>query len=79
MSHVPFKLAANNVNQYHKDVTSKMLTCSTCPCANHKTHVQFICHCSASLARESLVYSYGRSISGFAARLTYEEVAKLSG
>ncbi|KAH7546841.1 hypothetical protein FEM48_Zijuj01G0243700 [Ziziphus jujuba var. spinosa] len=33
---------------------------------------------SASSARESLVYSYGRSINGFAARLSDKEVEKLS-
>ncbi|XP_048320426.2 cucumisin-like [Ziziphus jujuba] len=33
---------------------------------------------SASSARESLVYSYGRSINGFAAKLTDKEVEKLS-
>ncbi|KAF3448470.1 hypothetical protein FNV43_RR09183 [Rhamnella rubrinervis] len=33
---------------------------------------------STSLARDSLVHSYGRSINGFAAKLTDEEVAKLS-
>ncbi|CAN0841540.1 unnamed protein product [Linum grandiflorum] len=33
---------------------------------------------SASLAKESLVYSYGRSFNGFAAKLSPQEVAKFS-
>lgn len=35
--------------------------------------------CSTVAAKESLVYSYGRSFSGFAAKLSDEEVARLSG
>jgi hypothetical protein len=31
------------------------------------------------LAKESLIYSYGKSFNGFAAKLTDEEVAKFSG
>ncbi|KAB5564446.1 hypothetical protein DKX38_004500 [Salix brachista] len=35
--------------------------------------------CSSESAIKSLVYSYGRSFNGFAARLSDEEVEKLSG
>lgn len=37
------------------------------------------CNCSTLLAKESLIYSYGRSFNGFAAKLTDGEVAKFSG
>ena len=36
-------------------------------------------NCSALSAKESLIYSYGRSFNGFAAKLTDEEVTKFSG
>lgn len=35
--------------------------------------------CSTLAAKESLVYSYGRCFNGFAAKLSDEEVARLSG
>lgn len=38
-----------------------------------------LCNCSASVAKESLVYSYGRSFNGFAAKLTSEEATRISG
>lgn len=34
---------------------------------------------SASAAKHSLVHSYGRSFNGFAAKLTAEEAARVSG
>ena len=34
---------------------------------------------SASAAKESLIYSYGRSFNGFAAKLSDGEVERLSG
>lgn len=34
---------------------------------------------SASAAKESLIYSYGRSFNGFAAKLSDEVVVRLSG
>jgi hypothetical protein len=35
--------------------------------------------CSTEAAEESLIYSYGRSFHGFAAKLSDEEVARFSG
>lgn len=35
--------------------------------------------CTTLAAKESLVYSYGRSFNGFAAKLSDEEVARLLG
>ena len=39
----------------------------------------FFFNCSASTAKESLLYSYGKSFNGFAAKLNDEEVEKFSG
>ena len=36
-------------------------------------------NCSSTSAKDSLIYSYGRSFNGFAAKLTDEEVARFSG
>lgn len=38
-----------------------------------------IMHDSASVAKKTLVFSYGRSFNGFAAKLTDEEAARVSG
>jgi len=35
--------------------------------------------CSTEAAKESLIYSYGRSFNGFAAKLSDQEVARFSG
>ena len=44
---------------------------------NHKYFHFFTC--STASAKELLIYSYGRSFNGFAAKLSDEEVARFSG
>lgn len=44
----------------------------------YNKHIPFS-NCSTSSAKESLIYSYGKSFNGFAAKLTGDKVAKFSG
>jgi len=53
------------------------------PCVQLKQRLKFnvvdFITCSSSEARESLIYSYGKSFNGFVAKLSDKEVARIKG
>lgn len=55
-----------------------ILHCENGLLINHVCVIVIFGKCSPSRAKDSLIYSYGKSMNGFAAKLSDEEVARFS-